>query len=89
MRKSLTTIDREARDRARYVFIQIGDETTDIVNDETGEVIYETRTTRGALERAAGFATRHHYTVRYVWIIPRENDPEMGRRILTRLAPAS
>jgi hypothetical protein len=66
-----TYIDRKWLPNVRYVFVQWGDDETDIVDDETGVVIYTTPSTPRALVRAIEFALDHSFTIRRVDVLPR------------------
>lgn len=70
-----TKVHRLAAKQAQYIYIAVDDFTVDIVNDDTGEVVYSTPTTRRALERAVAFAGRRYYTIRRVEIADREEGP--------------
>lgn len=63
-----TRVSKAGLKTARYVYIEYGDNETDVVDDETGEVLYTAPSYPRALENALAFARRHHLTVRRVMI---------------------
>lgn len=76
-KRRLARIDRTWLPNVRYAFIQWADDDTDIVDAETGCVVYTTPTTARGLERAVAFARRHYLTIRKITIHRRDDEARL------------
>jgi hypothetical protein len=67
-----TYIDRSWVSQTRYVLVTWDDREANIVDNETGVVVYTTPSTPRSLERAIAFCRRHTYTIVRIDVSPVE-----------------